>query len=131
MGKKDNVVYIKDFLSDEEILEEISEGMGYDSPDDLRNEVDSHLNQERTENSEVDFLFQGNRDSFLLSPRSEEAVVWVWDMLAIPPWEQACWILIPNKILDMTLAGILYVPSLIFSSISLSLKRFFNIFSLK
>ena len=108
MGKKDNVVYIKDFLSDEEILEEISEGMGYDSSDDLRNEVDSHLNQQRTENSEVDFLFQGNRDCFLLSPRSEEAVVWVWDMLAIPPWEQACWILIPNKILDMTLAGILY-----------------------
>ena len=49
MDEKDKV-YITDFLSDEEILEAVSEGMGYDSPDDLRIEVDYHLSQETIEN---------------------------------------------------------------------------------
>ena len=48
MDEKDKV-YITDFLSDEEILEAVSEGMGYDSPDDLRIEVDYHLTQEMIE----------------------------------------------------------------------------------
>ena len=107
MDEKDKV-YITDFLSDEEILEAVSEGMGYDSPDDLRIEVDYHLSQETIENQDVDFVFQGSRDCFMLGPRSETAIKWVWDMLAIPPWEQADYSLIPNKILDMTLGGIFY-----------------------
>ena len=107
MDEKDKV-YITDFLSDEEILEAVSEGMGYNSPDDLRIEVDYHLSQETIENQDVDFVFQGSRDCFMLGPRSEKAIKWVWDMLAIPPWEQADYILIPDKILDMTLGGIFY-----------------------
>ena len=107
MDEKDKV-YITDFLSDEEILEAVSEGMGYDSPDDLRIEVDYHLTQEKIEYQDVDFVFRGTRDCFMLGPRSEKALMWVWDKLAIPPWEQAHYILIPDKILDMTLGGILY-----------------------
>ena len=100
MDEKDKV-YITDFLSDEEILEAVSEGMGYDSPDDLRIEVDYHLTQEMIENRDVHFVFQGSRDCFMLGPRSEKAINWVWDMLAIPKWEQADYILITNKILDI------------------------------
>ena len=40
----------KNLLTDEEKLEVISEGMGYESPDDLRTEVDLTLSQETIEN---------------------------------------------------------------------------------
>ena len=98
----------KNLLTDEEKLEAISEGMGYESPDHLRTEVDLTLSQETIENQDVDFVFQGSRDCFMLGPRTATAAIWVWDMLAIPPWEQVDYILIPDEILDTTLGCILY-----------------------
>ena len=98
----------KNFLTDEEILEAISGGLGYDSPDDLKKRVDLTLNQEKVTNQNVDFEFKGSRDCFLLGPRSLDAGMWVWDMLDIPPWEQADYIVITDKILDITLGGILH-----------------------
>ena len=81
--KKEN-----DFLSEDELLEE---------------------NSKNTEdNQNVDFVFKGTRSCFMLGPRTAEAAMWVWDMLAVPPWDQTDYIFVEEQYLDTVLGWILH-----------------------
>ena len=44
----------------------------------------------------------------MLGPRTAEAAMWVWDMLAVPPWDQTDYIFVEEQYLDTVLGCILH-----------------------